>query len=37
MEQKIKQLIQKAESEPNLSKQNKLIFQILRILLKEQA
>jgi hypothetical protein len=35
MEQKIKQLIQKAESEPNLSKQNKLIFQILKLMLEK--
>ena len=35
MEQKIKQLIQKAESEPNLSKQNKLIFQIQKLMLEK--
>ena len=35
MEQKIKQLIQKAESEPNLSKQIKLIFQILKLMLEK--
>ena len=35
MEQKIKQLKQKAEPEPNLSKQNKLIFQILKLMLEK--